>query len=68
MTAIELIWKCGDSWRGLTDEIAGLDAITIVSENGTVRLFDLVNRRQKRVPLAHAMCPTANGSRWKACR
>lgn len=50
-TMPELIWSNGDKWRSLTADItAAGGTITVLTENGTIRLINIDNGWQKRIP------------------
>lgn len=47
------IWRPGDDWRILTDDVRDASEVSVLTRNGTVRLLDLPNRRQSRLPSGH---------------
>jgi hypothetical protein len=46
-----VLWRSGDDWRNMTDEVRAVDAVTIVSRSGAARFLDLERRRHDRRPL-----------------
>lgn len=62
MNNMNIIWANGDNWESLTEQTVTAQQITIMSENGTVRLIDLTNERQCRIPTFHQM---ANDHHWQ---
>jgi hypothetical protein len=46
-----VLWRSGDDWRNLTDEVRASHAVTIVSRSGAARFLDLERRLHDRRPL-----------------
>lgn len=55
LVSVDIIWQTGDTWRGLTDDFVTAGVVSVLTENGTVRLVDFHQERQCRVPGTHAM-------------
>ena len=45
-----LLWSYGDAWRNLTEEVRN-QVVTVMAENGTVRVLNLADGWQQRVPI-----------------
>lgn len=51
---VRALWKLGDPWRDLQPEIVGaVELIAAVSEHGSIRLLDVANQVQIRMPGPH---------------
>ena len=48
MTHGDILWKDGDAWRDLTDEVSAAGAATAISLHGTARFIDVEHGRQAR--------------------
>ena len=54
MATEDIIWKDGDAWRDLTDEVRAAGAATAISLHGTARFIDVEHGRQARFPTPKA--------------
>lgn len=52
-----VLWRSGDPWRDLGQDLDGVDAVTVISRSGTARFLDLAAGRHNRLGLegGHAM-------------
>lgn len=51
MNEPSVIWRSGDPWRDLADDLDGRAGVTVISRSGTARFLDLAGGRHNRLPL-----------------
>jgi hypothetical protein len=51
---VDLIWRSGEPWRDLTDDVAQIGVVTVVSRSGTTRILDVKHGRQVRLAMLQA--------------
>jgi len=54
MAKRDIIWKAGDAWRDLTDDVRAAGTATAISLHGTARYIDAEHGRQARFPTMKA--------------
>jgi hypothetical protein len=67
---VNTIWRSGEQWRDLTDDVVQVGVVTVVSRSGTMRILDTARGRQVRLAMLQAHRRPTDGEwtelgRWR---